>query len=79
MPTIVTKNGFRIVIYPDDHLPPHVHVFKADEEVKIELGNNTIPPSLIESWMNKKDTKKALELVLEYQEILINAWRDIHG
>lgn len=79
MPTIVIKNGFRIVIYPDDHLPPHVHVFKSDQEVKINLGDVNLAPSLIEVWMNKKDTRKAFELVIENQEILIEAWREIHG
>lgn len=79
MPTIVIKNGFRIVIYPDDHLPPHVHVFKSDQEVKINLGDFNLAPSLIEAWMNKKDTRKAFELVIENQEILIEAWREIHG
>lgn len=52
MPTIITKNGFRIVIYPDDHLPPHVHVFKSDQEVKINLGSFNLAPSIIEAWGN---------------------------
>ena len=37
MPTIIKEDGFRIVIWPNDHLPPHVHVFKGNAEVKIEL------------------------------------------
>ena len=79
MPTIINKDGFRVIIYPDDHLPPHVHVIKNDEEVKIYLGNNDIPPSIIEVWMNKKSTKKAMQIVMENQEILLKAWDDIHG
>lgn len=79
MPTIINEAGFRIIIYPDDHLPPHVHVIKANEEVKIALGNEEVPPFLIESWMGKKNAKKALKLVMAYQEILINAWEEIHG
>jgi len=39
MPTILRKNGFRVVIYFDDHLPAHVHVMNADSEVKIDLGS----------------------------------------
>ena len=79
MPTIINKDGFRVIIYPDDHLPPHVHVIKDNEEVKIDLGNNDIPPSIIEAWMNKKSTKKAMQIVMENQDILLKAWGDIHG
>ena len=79
MPTIINKDGFRIIIYPDDHLPPHVHVIKDNEEVKIDLGNNDISPSIIEAWMNKKSTKKAMQIVMENQDILLKAWGDIHG
>jgi len=28
MPTIIRQEGFRIVIYPNDHFPAHVHVIK---------------------------------------------------
>jgi hypothetical protein len=45
MPTIIRQDGFRIVIYPNDHLPTHVHIIKADGEVRIDLGSVTIDPS----------------------------------
>jgi len=35
MPTVLKKDGFRI--YPNDHLPAHVHVFKAGREAKNKL------------------------------------------
>lgn len=79
MPTIINKDGFRIIIYPDDHLPPHVHVIKNDGEVKIDLGNDNSAPSIIEAWMDKKSTKKAMQIVMENQDILLKAWGDIHG
>ena len=38
MPTIVRDNGFSFVIYPNDHLPPHVHVKLRDgRECRIDL------------------------------------------
>lgn len=79
MPTIINQDGFRIIIYPDDHLPPHVHAIKNDEEAKITIGNEDVPPTLIEAWMNKKDTKKAMQIVMENQDTLLDAWREIHG
>jgi hypothetical protein len=49
MPTIIREEGFRIVIYPNDHLPAHVHVIKSDGEIRIELGTEKplTPPSLL--------------------------------
>jgi hypothetical protein len=28
MPTIIKQDGLRVVIYPNDHIPSHVHVIK---------------------------------------------------
>ena len=38
MPTISTINGHRVVIYPADHRPAHVHVIGADFEVVFILN-----------------------------------------
>lgn len=43
------------------------------------IGNNESPPTLIETWMNKKDTKKAMKIVMKHQNTLLDAWREIHG
>jgi len=32
VPTILDSNGFRFIIWPADHEPPHVHVFKGKGE-----------------------------------------------
>jgi len=47
MPTVLRKNGFRVVIYPNDHLPSHVHVLKRDGEVRIDLGDEETAPKLL--------------------------------
>jgi Domain of unknown function (DUF4160) len=39
MPTIIREDGFRVVIYPNDHIPAHVHVLKGGGEVRIDLGS----------------------------------------
>ncbi len=76
MPTIVKQDGFRIVIWPNDHLPPHVHVFKGDAEVKITL----LEPSVftVEGKISNKDLAKALNLVIEHQVELLEKWKEIH-
>jgi hypothetical protein len=80
MPTILREQGFRVVIYPNDHLPSHVHVFKGSGEVRIELGDEESDPGLmtITGQISNKDVVKALYLVQENQAKLLAKWREIH-
>ena len=76
MPTIIRQDGFRIVIYTNDHLPPHVHIFKNDAEVKIEL----VEPRVfsVEGKIGNKELAKAFNLVIKHQVELLEKWREIH-
>lgn len=33
MPTVLQQDGFSVMIYTRDHMPRHVHVFRAESEV----------------------------------------------
>ncbi|KKJ00821.1 DUF4160 domain-containing protein [Prochlorothrix hollandica] len=79
MPTILRKDGFRIVIYFDDHLPCHVHAISGDSETKINLGDRAHPPTIVEHRGKRSSALKALQLVVEHQNELITAWEEIHG
>jgi hypothetical protein len=89
MPTIIRQDDLRVVIYPNDHIPSHVHVIKKDGgEVKIALGSidpesgkPLIMPSIIsiEHKIRDKDVAKALSLVEENQAELLTKWSEIHA
>jgi hypothetical protein len=79
MPTVLRKDGFRVIIYFDDHLPSHAHVMSADSEVKISLGSETAQPEVLEYRGKRSTAIKALELVISHQGELLEAWRGIHG
>ena len=80
MPTVLRAGAFRFVIYANDHSPPHVHVFSADAEAKIELGRAAALPRLIENRrMKPVELAKALALVKQHQVDLADAWSRIHG
>jgi hypothetical protein len=79
MPNVLRQDGFRIVIYLDDHLPSHVHVFRAEEEVKISLGSDIEPPQILELRGKPRTGVKALEIVMQHQTALLQAWENIHG
>lgn len=58
----------------------HVHVFKAEGEVIITLGDEHSPPSVRENLnMRASVERRALEIVGDNQELLIAEWRRIHG
>ncbi|MCY4396412.1 MAG: DUF4160 domain-containing protein [Rhodospirillaceae bacterium] len=37
MPTVLRLDGLRVVIYPNDHRPAHVHVVGGDGEAVFDL------------------------------------------
>jgi hypothetical protein len=88
MPTVIRKDGFKVVIYLIDHMPSHVHVLKDDEEVRIDLGSidtengePLVPPSLmsVSRKISNKEIAKALSLVKQHQAMLLVKWSEIHG
>lgn len=78
MPTIFRQDGFRIVIFPNDHIPAHVHTFKGGAEIRIDLGNDEPILLSVEGKISNKDLAKALNLVAEYRSELLEKWREIH-
>ena len=81
MPTVHREEGFKVIIYPNDHLPEHVHVFRGGGQVIITLGSDVDPPSLYQVYgdIRDKDVVKALKIVTANQFKLLSAWRTIHG
>ena len=80
MTTIFRIGGLRFVIWPNDHDPAHVHVFSAEAEAKIELGEPDGHPRLIDNRrMKRSDLSKALKGVFEHRALLMEQWRKLHG
>jgi hypothetical protein len=50
MPTILRLGGLRVVIYPNDHRPAHVHVVGAGGEAVFILNCPEGPPDLREVY-----------------------------
>jgi len=76
MPTVLRREGLQFVIYFDDHNPPHVHVFKAEGEAKIDLE----PIAVTAVWRLKRtDVRHAKRIALEHQAYLMDRWREING
>jgi hypothetical protein len=78
LPTVLRAYGFRIVIRhpPREHGPAHVHVFKGNGELVIEVEHDI---SVRESYgMTLRDAREARALVQDHLEELRRAWKSIH-
>ncbi len=79
MPAVLRVGGLRFVIWPNDHDPPHVQVFSADAESRIELGKPNGHPRLIDNRrMKRSDVAKALKVVFENRPLLIEKLSEFH-
>jgi hypothetical protein len=89
MPKIIedSKNNLVVYIYTNDHIPAHVHVFKGKKndanqmEIKINIGSEEAPPTLVKAddRIKNKDILAALKLIAANQEMLLSKWKEIHG
>lgn len=76
MATILSQDGFQVMIFTNDHPPAHVHVFKAGTEAVINLA----PVGIRENYrMSPKNLRKSVNIVSDNQDLLLQAWREIHG
>ena len=79
MVTVLRADGLRVVIYVNDHLPAHVHVF-GDGEAKINLVGTRGTPNLV--WadnMTRGEVRRSMRVVAGQLAFLLQRWEDIHG
>ena len=80
MPTIMRIEGLRVVIWPNDHRPAHVHVRGTDGEAVFNLHCPGGPPTLRESFGFRVADLNGIENVLATAILeLCEEWRKIHG
>lgn len=74
MPTVLRVNGFEIVINTHDHLPRHVHVFRGDGEIIINLDDIAVR----DVWrISGRDARKAQEIVAANRDFLLAEWERV--
>jgi hypothetical protein len=80
MPTTHRFEGLRVVIYPNDHRPAHVHVIGRGREAVFTLNCEVGPVELRESYRFSRREIAHIQAVLEsHREELCSAWEEIHG
>ena len=80
MPTVLRFDGLRVVIYPNDHRPAHVHVIGGGCEAVFDLRCPLGPPELRENHGFARARLGAIEQRLRtFLVVLCRAWRGFHG
>lgn len=79
MPTILVLFGLRVVVYPNDHRPAHVHVQGNGYEAVFMLSCPDGPPVLRENYgFTQKDLARVAAGLSRNLLTLCAAWRQLH-
>jgi hypothetical protein len=80
MPTVMRVEGLRIVVYPNDHRPAHVHAIGNGCEAVFDLNPPRGPPSLRENYGFSRAAIGRIRAALTANlAALLDEWRNIHG
>lgn len=81
MPTVLPHfDGFRVVIFPNDHRPPHVHVIGVEVHARFELLCDLGQVRLMSNiGFHQSQLKKVAARLHDHLAHLCNEWGRIHG
>lgn len=80
MPTILRIDGLRVVIYPSDHRPPHVHVMGAGCEAVFTLNCPNGPPTMRGTrGFTTQDLNRIALALMAALDTLCDEWGTYHG
>lgn len=79
MPTVDMIDGLRVVIYPNDHRPAHVHVMGSGCEAVYKLHCPEGPPELRENYgFEARMLSKVKAALVSRLGHICAEWRKIH-
>ena len=76
MPTVLRIDGSRVVIYPNDHPPAHVHVLGPGWMVVVSLVELEVREAI---GCDEREARRVLRLISGHRETLMKAWQGFHG
>lgn len=80
MPTILRIDGLRVVIYPNDHRPAHVHVIGPSDEAVFFLNCPDGPPALRECYgFRRAEVSEIRNSMADALATLCDEWSKLHG
>ena len=77
-PKVDETEGFAVVINLRDHLPPHVHVFRGNAELKVSLTEDAVARRG-RGRMARADERRAIALVRRKREFYLAKWKELES
>ena len=75
----IRHKNLRLVIYSNDHGPPHVHVVGPGFEMKVSLVEGALlDPKQIQT-LSPSEIRACLLAIRDHRNELIRLWRSVHG
>lgn len=79
MATLFLVGRIRIVVYSNDHPPPHVHAV-SEGHVRFALGETPADVRLVEcERMSRRELRLIAEAIIARHDECLAAWRSVHG
>lgn len=75
MPTIVNHKGAKIIIYVNDHQPPHIHIKYGKLNAKMNISNGKI----IKGFLPITIASSISKYCIENKMFLLGRWDEIHS
>ncbi len=80
MPTVLRFDGLRVVVYPNDHRPAHVHVIGKGCEAVFNLNCPAGPVEVRENYrFSRREIKRIAGVLTQNLAQLCTAWESTHG
>jgi hypothetical protein len=80
MPAVLRFGGLRVVVYPNDHRPAHVHVIGKEHEAVFELNGLKGTVTLRENYgFSRRELARIERELLKNLALLLREWEKIHG
>lgn len=79
MPTVHRFAAYRVVIYPNDHPPAHVHVIGPQGRAIFELNCPKGPLMVRDSQLKPTELVKIKAILQQHIAELCKVWGKIHG
>ena len=80
VPTVLRFAGLRVVVYPNDHRPAHLHVIGTGCESVFNLNCPAGPVELRENYrFSRRELAQIQRTLTEHLKNLCQAWEGIHG
>jgi hypothetical protein len=80
MPTVLRLDHLRVVIYPNDHRPAHVHIIGGGCEAVFNLHCPAGPPELRENYgFSRQELTRMQAALATALATACNHWSMIHG